>query len=450
MMFFHQGVSANPMSRLITVFGVVEEGHLHGDAWGAETIDKAIVHGHVYSDKAPLSSFLVIPLYAAWRHAHRNAPQAVYETAAVHIADVVVAALPFAIFAVLLRRRAAVYASAGVASRIALVSSFSTCLFNYGNIYFSHMLSALLWVTAYVLAVDRGRCALAGFVGGCGVLAEYPIALLDFILACWLLGRRGSTWRRSAAFVMGATPPAIAMLGYNFAVTGRPFDFPYSHVTDTWQAMRVAFGVRLPSIEAEWELLFGQYRGLLFYAPTLALFVPLALRKPSPGDFAPGDDLARARHRWLLLLALCSAQYLFVCSYFKWDGGWCTGPRHLAPVIALLVYEGAGKLARGWPRWRLAFYATGLMGIAINLAAAATNPVPSESQIHPLVQVFLPDLYAGHVNGHNLVAEAGLRSGTGIVGVWFLLFGAVLGILAIVDRSPSARLRARAPADHRG
>lgn len=439
-LFFHQGVSANPMSRLITVFGVVDDGRLRGDHWGGETIDKAIIGGHAYSDKAPLASFLVIPFYAIWRHYNRSAPEPVYQTAAVHIADLLVAAVPFAIFALLLRRRATWRENSRVASQIALLGSLSTCLFNYGNVYFSHMLSAVLWVGAYVLAVERDQCLLAGFVGGCGVLAEYPIALLDFILALWLLGRRGSTWRRSAAFVAGAVAPAVATFGYNVAVTGRPFDFPYSHVSDVWRTMRVAFGVRLPSPEAAWELLFGQYRGLLFYAPTLAVLAPLALRRPMRGDPLPGVDFVRARSRWALLVAIAAADFVFVCSYFKWDGGWCTGPRHLAPIIALLVYEGSGKLARSWPRRRLVFYGAALIGIAVNLAAAATNPIPAESASHPMFDVFLPSLLSDRLNGHNLAVEwLGVRNRLWILWLWFALFIAVFAALQMLEREAPER-----------
>ncbi len=435
-MFFHQGVSANPMSRLLTVFALVDDGRLRADRWGGETVDKAIVGGHVYSDKAPLSSFLVVPFYAAWRAGHRHDPPAVYEDVGAVLGDLVVAALPFALFNVLVFRHAAFRVRAHVASRIAWAAAFSTCLFNYGNIYYGHMLAALLFLAAYLLAVDKGRCALAGLFGGCAVVTEYPLALANLVLALWLLGQRGrgSRWRGAAAYLAGAALPAVAMLAYNVAVTGRPFDFPYSHVPDVWKAMHTAFGIRGPSAEAAWELVFGQYRGLLFYAPTLAVLAPLAFRRP-PAHYAA------ERRRWMLIAALCATQFFFVCSYFKWDGGWCTGPRHLTPVIALLVYEGAGKLAERWPRRRLAFYATAALGIFVNAAAAATNPIPAESETHPLFSVFLPALFAGKINDHNMAVECHLRNGPWVFGLWFLLFvafGVLLSVVAAIasDRRP--------------
>jgi hypothetical protein len=442
-MFFHQGASANPMSRLLTVFALVDDGRLRADRWGNETIDKAIIDGHVYSDKAPLSSFLVLPFYAAWRACHRKADSSVYECVGAHLGDFVAAAVPFALFAVLVYGRAASRLGAPAALRVAWASAFSTCLFNYGNIYYGHMLAALLFLAAYLLAADHGRCALAGFLGGCSVDTEYPLALANVILAAWLFGRRGRTWRHAAAYVAGAIVPGVAMLAYNVWVTGRPFDFPYSHVSDTWKPMRTAFGIRGPSSEAAWELVFGQYRGLLFYAPTLAVLAPLALRRP------PAHEVAE-RRRWGFIVMFTLSQFIFVCSYFKWDGGWCTGPRHLAPLIAILIYEGVGRLADTWPRRRLAFYATALLGIFVNAMAAATNPIPAESEIHPMFSVFLPALYSGKINDHNLAVECHLPNGSWLFGAWMLLFAAfgvlltLVGRLALPRRAPRGAPRASA------
>ena len=67
---FHGGISANPASRAMTVLGVVERGTLNADPWAKLTSDRAIIDGHTYSDKAPLSSFVVIPFYWLWRFVH--------------------------------------------------------------------------------------------------------------------------------------------------------------------------------------------------------------------------------------------------------------------------------------------------------------------------------------------------------------------------------------------
>lgn len=428
-LFFHQSATVNPMSRLLTVFALVDHGNLNGDSWGDKTIDKAVVDGHVFSDKAPLSSFVVAPFYAAWRARHRAEPYEACENAAIHIADFVAAAVPFALLGLLVYGQVARLGDAR-ASRIALFAMFSTCLFNYGNTYYGHMLAGFLLLASYVLAVEKSRFALAGLIGGLGVLTEYPIVLSQACLALWLLGPRLRSWRRAAAFCGGALAPAIALLVYNRWLTGHVMSLSYTHVTDEWKPMQTAFGIRLPSVDAAWELVFGQYRGLLFYAPTLAVLAPLALRRPPSGP---------ERSPYWLLLILCVTNFVFVSSYFKWDGGWCTGPRHLTPVIVLLLYVGAGRLARSWPRHRLAFFATGAAGIAVNLAAAATTPIVAEDQRHPLFDAFIPALLKNELNSHSLPVEWGLHNGRWLLGVWVLLFVLLAALLTLVAHVPVGR-----------
>ncbi len=105
---FHGGVSANPASRALTVLGLTELGTLSADPWAKLTIDHAIVDGHTYSDKAPLSSFVVLPFYALW-HLVRGRPYLprVDLKILVLLGDVVAAAIPFGAFVLLLEERAA-------------------------------------------------------------------------------------------------------------------------------------------------------------------------------------------------------------------------------------------------------------------------------------------------------------------------------------------------------
>jgi hypothetical protein len=438
-MFFHQGLSSNPTSRLLTVLALVEDHHLWADRWADQTIDKAVLRGHMYSDKAPLASFVVVPFYAAWRATHRKADQGTYMDAAVHLADLVAAAVPFTIFALLLFHQAARRLDDAHAILIALVAAFSTCLVNYGDVFFGHMMAAALIVGSYALAKERRRLALAGFIGGCAVLTEYPSLLSQAILAVWLLGWRGRRWRDSLRFCAGALGPAIALLAYNAWVTHNPFSLPYAHVTDNWEPMKKLFGIRAPSPEAAWELAFGQYRGMLFYAPTLAVFAPIALYH------APARGQTRGQWQWLLAV-LCGAQFIFVASYFKWDGGWCTGPRHLAAVVALLVYEGVGELAERWPRFRILFFATGVIGIVINIAAASTLPITSESHVHPMFDEFAPAIAENRINGHNLAAEVGLHNGRWLLGLWAGLFIVFAALLVLLARRPRRSRAVAAPA----
>jgi hypothetical protein len=396
--FFHQGPSGNGTSRMLTVFALVEEHHLAGDHFQQLTQDKALVDGHFYSDKAPLSSYIVVPFYWLYRAVWPRPYSPACVDALNHLAVVVAAALPFALFAALLWWRAA-RERRGDAVWIALATAFSSYVVIYGSSYFGHVLAGTFFLLSYALTVDCDKdFYLAGFFSGCAVATEYPLFIAVLSLMGWLVLQR---WRdpqhagnraRSLAqllapFVVGALPPALLFFAHNKAVTGHYLELPYSHVVDAWKEMQTAYGIRLPSAYAFVSLLFAPYRGLLFYTPLLLLMAPLLWQQK------------RRFSLWLLLGYL-----LFNSTYYMWTGGWCTGPRHLTAATMLCLYEGVGAYARQ-PRHRRLFFALAAAGAIINLASAATTPLPPQRVDFPFAQTVIPDLVHGRINSHNLVTE---------------------------------------------
>ena len=420
-LFFHQGHSDNPMSRALTVASIVERHSMAwDDDWADATEDKAIIGEHVYGDKAPLSSLVVVPFY--WLHTRlfgRGDKTPV--VLIVHMGDVIAAAVPFALFVLLLFRRAKEGTTTLKAVWIALLAAFSTSLFNYSNMYFGHMLGGILFLGSYVLAVRNSRLVLAGFIGGASVLAEYPLALLQAGIALYLvLGPEPR--RRTIRYLAGAAVPALAMLALNASVTGKPFDFPYSHVSDTFAPMKTAFGIRLPYLNAMWELLFGQFRGLLFFGPSFFVLIPLMVRN------FDGD-----RRRRALAIGLCASLVLLISSYFKWNGGSCVGPRHLTPIMMLIIYEGVGALAIT-PRATIWFGVLAIIGVTLNLEIAATIPTPDEHAMHPLFEVIWPALARNGINRHNFATELGVAPGRYLLAVWVALFALLASGLSILAR----------------
>ena len=84
------------------------------------------------------------------------------------------------------------------------------------------------------------------------------------------------------------------------------------------------------------RLLWGGYRGLLFYAPILML-APL-------GWVALLVD-AGGRSASCLVLGLRAPVFLVNVSYPEWTGGWSTGPRLLVPLLPFAMIAVAGALA---------------------------------------------------------------------------------------------------------
>ncbi len=423
LMFFHQGGHANANSRLLTVYALVEDHHLWADRWKDQTGDYSVIKGHIYSDKAPFSSLVVLPFYWALRTVEGGKQTDHDRELIVHVAVVIGAVLPCVAIALLLWRKLRASArSAREAVWLTLAVIFSTPLALYGGAYFGHELAAALFLGSYVLAVEQERHFVwAGLLGGLSVLTEYPLLVPQVFLCGYLLLTRGARVR-ALDYVCGAVPAAALLVTYNRGVTGSWFDFPYSHVNEAWAAMHTAFGIRMPSPEALWELCFGQYRGLAFYAPVLLLLVPMLVR-----------NFDGPSHRRNLVLLILGSQLLFVAAYFKWDGGWCYGPRHLVPALALACYEGVAVFARQRGN-RVMFALLTLWGVVAFLAAAATDPLPAESFTHPFFDVFWPKLLNNDLTNHSILVEAGLPKGLYLIGLWFGLFaGFSLGLGWLAD-----------------
>ena len=121
--------------------------------------------------------------------------------------------------------------------------------------------------------------------------------------------------------------PTLLLLGYNQLAFGSPWDMGYFHLT-THEFARVhseanPLGLRRPDPALVLALLWGRYRGLLFYAPIVAL-VPFGL-----------VGLA-ARRAWgvaVVSAAAMAAVFAVNLSYPEWTGGWSTGPRLLVPLL---------------------------------------------------------------------------------------------------------------------
>ena len=134
------------------------------------------------------------------------------------------------------------------------------------------------------------------------------------------------------------------LLGYNVLAFGSPWEMGYFHHATAIFARvhnaRNPLGLRPPDLSLIGPLLWGGYRGLLFYAPILLLA-------------GPGWLLLIARRRIALAsvsLAIVTAVFVVNLSYPEWTGGWSTGPRLLVPLIPFAMIPVSALLASDF-RW---------------------------------------------------------------------------------------------------
>ena len=395
----------NQNSRLALTRALVEQQSTIIDDYHVTTGDKSFRDGHFYCDKAPGASWAAMLPYAAFvgvrkltggelpgarvRPLDPTAPVPepedrqpgdvlVYNLAhrvALYLCGLFTGVLPTvaaaaAMFLLALRQSAGRLRPALI---VALTFALATPALPYATVFYGHPLCAslLLWAFTVVTLTPKGEASprtglVVGTLLGAAVCTEYPAAVPTLIIMGLAAHRMGLRFTMFVA--LGGLPWAAALAGYHVAAFGSPlktgYDFVY--LEEFAEGMRVNYGIGMPQPEVAWSLLWGSYRGLLYLCPVLMLalwgLVPLVRQS---------GELPRAS----VIAAIAIATFFLVLNsgYYMWDGGAAFGPRHLVPLLGLVML-GAMPALQVAPRlfWVLA----GVSVIHMVLGAAATPEAP--------------------------------------------------------------------------
>jgi hypothetical protein len=383
----------NENSRLAPVLAAFWQHTLQIDAYHAMrptwTSDKSVRDGHVYSDKAPGSSFLAAIGYApvyAWERATGRPVSYVARKQAMTLAAV---GLPLA--AALTALFALVAAAVG-ARRAALATGaalLATPLLPFGSTLFGHALVGALLFLAFALvrrATERPPPTRARDLAGVGallglaVVTEFPAAPAALLVASYgvhrLAGRgelgRARTWLLP---VLGGAPFLVGLGLWNWACFGSPFSIGYENLAvPGFRRLHEAglVGVRFPSLATAYYVTLHPARGLFVSAPILLLAFP--------------GVAAMARRGWRAEAALCLGvflSFLLVNAGFPlWWGGFTYTARHLVPAVPFLVLPIA-FLGR---RWLWAAVPLVLASFVQTVAAAAGDPFTRDGYLVRLIR----------------------------------------------------------------
>jgi hypothetical protein len=383
--FFDRAITPNPTSRFLPVITFVEDGSWKIDRLKDWTQDKAKIGEHYYSDKAPFSSWLVVPFDFAYMKLFR--PDSHFDVAFA-LGILLCGLLPFLFLVGAIFVELGLHRRARSAVWLSTVPLFGSPLVVYSGTFFGHLLAGALILASWLIVKQARFPIFAGLLGGMAVPTEYPTAVL-------VLGLGVSSWmaRRqmldALQFCLGGSPALIALLSYNWALTGSPFHFAYSFEDDpAFQYMKTAFGFGLPSLAAMIALLVGPSRGLLIYAPATAALAWSVRRLPKV---------------WLHPMAIATVAFFVVISAYKmYWGGWTFGPRYLLPALFLVFYEGLLWFERSSsPKW-LIFALSSIGVFNAWLANATVTYMIPENYAYPYFSLFWPDLLAGNANANNL------------------------------------------------
>ncbi len=357
--FFWHSRDWNTASRLILTYALADRGTVCLDGLDRQTGDIALFQGHYYCDKLPGFSLLAMVPYGLARVAF-GLPAHPLDSAAKEYwpADYWVtlgtSGLFTAITAVLLMRMAR---DMGCTPRrtalVGLAYGLATPAYVYATLAYGHQLSAFALTASFYLLSRRGagraaaRFMAAGFLAAYAAVTELQVGPASAILGIYVVveclrRRRGPD--DLTCFAIGAAVPTLILLAYNMLAFGSPWEMGYFHEATAQFAKvhnrRNPLGLRMPDPTLVVPLLWGEYRGLLFYAPILVLAFP-------------GWLLLAARRRFdmaVLSSAIAAAIFVVNLSYPEWTGGWSTGPRLLVPLLPFAMIPVAAVLA-GRGRW---------------------------------------------------------------------------------------------------
>ncbi len=380
--YFYQGSDQSIACRFDLMRSMIEKGALWiNDFCGFNTADIVTLHGHIYSVKAPGTSYTALVPWLIFRIAlmpMSAAHEPLYWAFVTYLTTVFTTGLLIAVMCVVMFRFARFLgASEGRAAGVALILGLATIAFPYATELTGEPVAAVCVFTAfYLLATfdtrpSSTRAMAAGFLAGWAVLNDYPVFLVAAAIGIYALFKL-PRWTHVAEFAAGAAVTVVIMLVYNWGAFGNPFFFSYQAFklspaeNHQFPEQAVGFvGLTYPKARILWNVLLDPQRGLFFCNPVLLLSIF------GVGYFA---RLKRWRAEFIVTVYSFVVLFLFNAAYgesiVSWGGGTATGPRQIVAsvpfmVLALAFLPAACNYLLG---------AMGALSAAIMLMATATNP----------------------------------------------------------------------------
>lgn len=455
--FFPRWADWNQNSRMDLTMAIVEQSRFAIDDYYENTGDYAVYGDHIYTDKAPGTSFLGVPAYAAFRllaripaieePLHRlsatEALKATLREGGTGLLEEKVrfaVALYFVTFCVILLPSALLGASLyrflgrilkGEWQRALLVLGYglATIVFPYSTVFYGHQIAAVLLFAAFYLAyrIRLGELSTnylwgVGALLGLTVLTEFPALVAGGLLGLYVLQflRQRLGFRALASgigkLIVAGLPFAFLLGFYNASCFGSPMASSYRYLGRFPEISSTGFlGFTTPSWEAFWGITFSPYRGLFYLSPFLLWAVP---------GFWYFVRHGKWRLEGVLGASIVAAHLLLVSSWYDWRGGFAIGPRNLLLILPYLVVAMAFLLHRvaHSPIRRFAHSCFGLSLLLsfalVWVASTSGQNFPPTTVANPLIEFFWPRFVAGDIT-RNLGMALGLCS-------WWSLFPPLL------------------------
>ncbi|HJL15712.1 MAG TPA: hypothetical protein RMH99_08655 [Sandaracinaceae bacterium LLY-WYZ-13_1] len=351
--------------------------------------DCAVRDGHAYSVKAPATSLLGVPFYAAY-HRLTEATDLEYErTAALWICRVFASILPWLVFLWFFHRWLGRHTSSPLVRDAVFVSlALGSCLYGYGMLFMSHTLSAAAAMGAFMLLYDArhaGRTTTlrafgAGLLAAGVSLLEYPGFVASAALSLYaLIALR--PWIRVVSFGLGALIPTLTMMHFQWKCFGSPFSPGHLYVESDFFRERHEEGF-FGAVGWQWDAVYG-----LLVHPGAGLFPLTPILAFAAVGFGVLLWRRYARVDALVALVVFFGTLAGIAVMNNWRGGWTVGPRYLVlvyPFLAWATLRGLEPLVRRAPK------VAASIAVGATAAGLVLSGVPSAYYPHYPIEVDRP------------------------------------------------------------
>ncbi|HCE45731.1 MAG TPA: hypothetical protein DET40_19485 [Lentisphaeria bacterium] len=286
--YFYANGGSSQNSRLDVIYSFVETGFSETNTFkinrfivspvrGINTDDWAFNNGNFYSNKAPGTHFLGIPVYFIIFHVQNifdiDCNNPLVEIFDAYLINLFISIIPLAFAAVLMFRIFSVFF--GCPEKKSLMYSlflvFCTPLFPYSVQIWGHTTAAAFLVFSLysILNTENKNYFLSGFWIGCATITDYLAGIFAVTIFIYVL-----TTEKKMIFhyIAGGLAPLLALIAYQYACFGSIVNLSISKTNPLFTEDNKLLGsLGTVSIDIIYRILFSLERGMFLSTPLLLL-----------------------------------------------------------------------------------------------------------------------------------------------------------------------------------